>query len=72
MGMQDLQHLEGAKIGFSVGETCSECKTGKLITRLGGGIEVGNHKLTDKQFERDTCHKVFKYYFSLSTETLKF
>lgn len=25
-----------------------------------GGIEVGNHKWTDEQFECDSCHQVFK------------
>lgn len=68
--IQNAQHLEGLRIGFTLGQTCSKCKNGKLGARGGGGSEVGNHKLTDEQFECDSCHKVFKNYLSISTDTV--
>jgi hypothetical protein len=35
----------------------------------GDGIEVGNHKLTDGQFECESCHQVFEIYLSVSKDT---
>ena len=69
--LQNTQHLEGLKISkFGIGQVCSECKKGNLDARLGGGYEVGNHKLIDEQFECDECHKVFKNYLSISRDNV--
>ena len=69
--LQNTQHLGGLKISkFGIGQVCSECKKGKLGARLGGGYEVGNHKLIDEQFECDECHKVFKNYLSVSRDNV--
>jgi hypothetical protein len=56
---------------FAVGQTCSICKKGILGGRGGGGVEVDNHKLTDEQFECDSCHQVFKNYLSVSKDTVE-
>ena len=37
----------------------------------GDGIEVGNHKLTDEQFECDSCRQVFKNYLSVSKDSVE-
>lgn len=68
--IQNAQHLEGKKIKFAIGLTCSVCKKGKLGTRLGGSTEIGNHKLIDEQFECDMCHQIFKNYLSVSRDTV--
>lgn len=63
-----IRNNQGSR--FAVGQTCSICKKGILGGRGGGGIEVGNHKLTDEQFECDSCGQVFKNYLSVSKDTV--
>lgn len=55
----------------AVGQSCPLCKKGTLSALPGERTESSvNHSLTSENFECDTCHKVFKYYLSVSRDTV--
>jgi hypothetical protein len=68
---QDLETYLTLGCRYANGQTCSICKMGILGGRGRGCIEVGNHKLTDEQFECDSCRQVFKNYLSVSKDSVE-